>query len=176
MVCHHAPVQRVHLAQSCDVVLKLPVFVYPSQVSRVCISSDFGTGATRFQGPSYLVVSFISKTFILSVSVEIHIVSSESLDVGARAVHARSTSFQTLPFGLINVDFDYFMLAVVTYSGAQRMLPTVLHLPSKTLSLTLLSLVLVFCFMMFIKPLRIPPVTIFLPLSLAPDVIALNSF
>ncbi|KAG2314689.1 hypothetical protein Bca52824_017811, partial [Brassica carinata] len=86
-VCRCTSVQRVHLAQSCDVVLKLPLFIHPSQV---------------------------------------HLVSSESL--GARAVHARSTSFQTLPFGLINFDSDYFMLVVVTYSGTQRMLPTVLHL------------------------------------------------
>ncbi|KAF2536325.1 hypothetical protein F2Q68_00019699 [Brassica cretica] len=103
-------VQRVHLAQSCDVVLKLPLFVHPSQVSRVFISSDFVTGAIRFQGPSYLFVNVKSRIFILFGSVEIHIVSSWSLDVGARAVHARSTSFQTLPFGLINVGSDYFML------------------------------------------------------------------
>ncbi|CAH8304551.1 unnamed protein product [Eruca vesicaria subsp. sativa] len=36
--------------------------------------------------------------------------------VGARAVLARSASFQALQFGLINVDCDYSML-VVTYSG-----------------------------------------------------------
>ncbi|KAF3548090.1 hypothetical protein DY000_02010259 [Brassica cretica] len=71
-------------------------------VCGVCISSNFVTGAIRFQGPSYLFVSVKFKTFIFSVSVEIHLVSSESF--GARVVHARSTSFQTLPFGLINVD------------------------------------------------------------------------
>ncbi|KAF2582072.1 hypothetical protein F2Q68_00006692 [Brassica cretica] len=99
-----ASVQRVHLAQSRDVVLKLPLCVYPSQVCGVCISSDFVTCAIRFQGPSYLFVSVKFNTFIFSVSVEIYLVSSESFDVGARVVHARSTSFQTLPFGLINVD------------------------------------------------------------------------
>ncbi|KAF3485188.1 hypothetical protein F2Q69_00054211 [Brassica cretica] len=55
-------------------------------------------------------------TFILSGSVEIYLVSSWNLDVGARAVHARSRSFQTLPFGIINVGFDHFMLVIVTYS------------------------------------------------------------
>ncbi|KAF3504308.1 hypothetical protein F2Q69_00041101 [Brassica cretica] len=125
-------VQRVHLAQSCDVVLKLPLFVHPSQVSRVFISSDFVTGAIRFQ------------------------VSSWSLDVGARAVHARSTSFQTLPFGLINVGSDYFMLMVVTYSGIHLMLPTVLQWTSKTLSFSFVITCFMFCFMMFIKPSRIP--------------------
>ena len=99
-----ASVQRVHLAQSRDVVLKLPLCVYPSQVCGVCISSDFVTCAIRFQGPSYLFVSVKFNTFIFFVFVEIHLVFSESFDVGARVVHARSTSFQTLPFGLINVD------------------------------------------------------------------------
>ncbi|CAH8313151.1 unnamed protein product [Eruca vesicaria subsp. sativa] len=64
-------------------------------------------------------------------------ISSESFEVEARAGHARSTSFQTLPFGLINVDPDYFMLVVVTYSGTHQLLPTVLQLSSETLSLAL---------------------------------------
>ncbi|KAH0863415.1 hypothetical protein HID58_080626 [Brassica napus] len=149
-------VKRVHLAQSRDVVLKLPLFVHPSQVSRVFISSDFVTGAIRFQGPSYLFVNVKSRIFILFGSVEIHIVSSWSLDVGARAVHARSTSFQTLPFGLINVGSDYFMLMVVTYSGIHLMLPTVLQWTSKTLSFSFVITCFMFCFMMFIKPSRIP--------------------
>ncbi|KAL0650823.1 hypothetical protein Bca4012_093514 [Brassica carinata] len=149
-------VKRVHLAQSHDVVLKLPLFVHPSQVSRVFISSDFVTGAIRFQGPSYLFVNVKSRIFILFGSVEIHIVSSWSLDVGARAVHARSTSFQTLPFGLINVGSDYFMLMVVTYSGIHLMLPTVLQWTSKTLSFSFVITCFMFCFMMFIKPSRIP--------------------
>uniref|UniRef100_A0A0D3DN08 Uncharacterized protein n=1 Tax=Brassica oleracea var. oleracea TaxID=109376 RepID=A0A0D3DN08_BRAOL len=149
-------VKRVHLAQSHDVVLKLPLFVHPSQVNRVFISSDFVTGAIRFQGPSYLFVNVKSRIFILFGSVEIHIVSSWSLDVGARAVHARSTSFQTLPFGLINVGSDYFMLMVVTYSGIHLMLPTVLQWTSKTLSFSFVITCFMFCFMMFIKPSRIP--------------------
>ena len=149
-------VQRVHLAQSRDVVPKLPLFVHPSQVNRIFISSDFVTGAIRFQGPSYLFVNIKSRIFILFGSDEIHIVSSWSLDVGARAVHARSTSFQTLPFGLINVGSDYFMLMVVTYSGIHLMLPTVLKWTSKTLSFSFVITCFMFCFMMFIKPSRIP--------------------
>lgn len=138
---HRASVQRVHLAQTCDVVLKLPLFIYPSQVSRACISSDICTGATWFQCPSYLFVNCKSKTLILSVSVEIHLISSKILDVvRARVVHARSTFFQTFPFGQINIDSDYFMLVVVTYPGSQQMLPTVLQLPSKFLLLLCFSL------------------------------------
>ncbi|KAG2253938.1 hypothetical protein Bca52824_084074 [Brassica carinata] len=165
-------VQRVHLAQNRDVVLKLQLFVHPSQVSRVFISSDFVTGAIRLQGPFYLFVSFKSRTFILSGSVEIHLVSSWNLDVGARAIHACSTSFQTLPFGLINVGTDYFMLVVVTYSGIHHMLPIWFSNGRARLTrFALLSLVLIFCFMMFIKPSRIPPVLILSQLSIAPDVI-----
>ncbi|XP_048634119.1 uncharacterized protein LOC125608194 [Brassica napus] len=104
-VCHHASVQRVHLAQNRDVVLKLPLFVHPSQI---------------------------------------HLVSSWNLDVGARAVHALSTSFQTLQFGIINVGFDYFMLVVVTYSGIHLMLPTVLQWMSKILSFSFV----ITCFML----------------------------
>ncbi|KAG5399465.1 hypothetical protein IGI04_014072 [Brassica rapa subsp. trilocularis] len=168
-VCHCASVQRVHLAQNRDVVLKLPLFVHPSQVSRVFISSHFVTGAIRFHGPSYMFVSVKSRTFILSGSVEIHLVSSWNLDVGARVVHALSTSFQTLQFGIINVGFDYFMLVVVTYSGIHLMLPTVLQWMSKTLSFSFVITCFMLCFMI-IKPSRIPPVLILLPLSLAPDV------
>ncbi|WZY92628.1 uncharacterized protein LOC117134134 [Brassica rapa] len=168
-VCHCASVQRVHLAQNRDVVLKLPLFVHPSQVSRVFISSHFVTGAIRFHGPSYMFVSVKSRTFILSGSVEIHLVSSWNLDVGARAVHALSTSFQTLQFGIINVGFDYFMLVVVTYSGIHLMLPTVLQWMSKTLSFSFVITCFMLCFMI-IKPSRIPRVLILLPLSLAPDV------
>ncbi|KAL0664825.1 hypothetical protein Bca4012_101663 [Brassica carinata] len=139
---------------------------------RVFISSDFVTGAIRLQGPFYLFVSFKSRTFILSGSVEIHLVSSWNLDVGARAIHACSTSFQTLPFGLINVGTDYFMLVVVTYSGIHHMLPIWFSNGRARLTrFALLSLVLIFCFMMFIKPSRIPPVLILSQLSIAPDVI-----
>ncbi|KAG5411519.1 hypothetical protein IGI04_007838 [Brassica rapa subsp. trilocularis] len=144
-------------------MLKLPLFVHPSQVSRVFISSHFVTGAIRFQGPSYLFVSVKSKICILSGSV-----SSCNLDVGARAVYARSTSSQALPFGIINVGFDYIMLVVVTYSGIHLMLPTVLQWMSKTLSFSFVITCFMFCFMMFIKPSRISLVLILLPLSLAP--------
>ncbi|KAG2265608.1 hypothetical protein Bca52824_072687 [Brassica carinata] len=122
---------------------------------RVFISSHFVTGAIRFQGLSYLFVSAKSRTFILSGSVEIYLVSSWNLDVGARAVHARSRSFQTLPFGIINIHL---------------MLPTVLQWMSKTLLFSFVITCFMFCFMMFIKPSRIPPVLILLPLSLAPNV------
>ncbi|KAL0786045.1 hypothetical protein Bca101_002291 [Brassica carinata] len=133
-VRHRALVQRVHLAQSCDAVLKLPLFVHPSQI---------------------------------------HLVSSENFeDVGARAVHARSTSFQTLLFGLINVDYDHFRLVVVTYSGTQLMLPMVLQLPSKTLLLALLSLVLVFCFYDVHQTVEDPSGSILLLLNLTSNVIA----
>ncbi|CAF1699307.1 BnaC03g15460D [Brassica napus] len=133
-VRHRALVQRVHLAQSCDVVLKLPLFVHPSQI---------------------------------------HLVSSENFeDVRARAVHARSTSFQTLLFGLINVDYDHFRLVVVTYSGTQLMLPMVLQLSSKTLLLALLSLVLVFCFYNVHQTIEDPSGSILLLLNLASNVIA----
>ncbi|WZY89266.1 hypothetical protein YC2023_046001 [Brassica napus] len=110
-----------------------------------------------------------SRTFIFSGSVEIHLVSSWNLDVGARAVHALSTSFQTLQFCIINVGFDYFMLVIVTYSGIHLMLPTILQWMSKTLSFSFV----ITCFMLYfmiIKPSRIPLVLILLSLSLAPDV------
>ncbi|KAG2296226.1 hypothetical protein Bca52824_042895 [Brassica carinata] len=103
----------------------------------------------------------------------IHLVSSENFeDVGARAVHARSTSFQTLLFGLINVDYDHFRLVVVTYSGTQLMLPMVLQLPSKTLLLALLSLVLVFCFYDVHQTVEDPSGSILLLLNLTSNVIA----
>ncbi|KAH0899775.1 hypothetical protein HID58_049343, partial [Brassica napus] len=101
-----ASVYRVHLAQSRD----------PSHVSRVCSNSNFVTCAIRFQGPSSRFISDKSKTGILSVSVEIHLVSSESF-VGVRAALVRSASFQALLVGLFNVDSEYFMLVVVTYLG-----------------------------------------------------------
>ncbi|KAH0889806.1 hypothetical protein HID58_052235 [Brassica napus] len=133
-VRHRALVKRVHLAQSCDVVLKLPLFVHPSHI---------------------------------------HLVSSENFeDVGVRAVHARSTSFQTLLFGLINVDYDHFRLVVVTYSGTQLMLPLVLQLSSKTLLLALLSLVLVFCFYDVHQTVEDPSGSILLLLNLASNGIA----
>ncbi|KAL0673651.1 hypothetical protein Bca4012_001632 [Brassica carinata] len=133
-VRHRAFVQRVHLAQSFDVVLKLPLFVHPSQI---------------------------------------HLVSSENFeDVGARAVHARSTTFQTLLFGLINVDYDHFRLVVVTYSGTQLMLPMVLQLSSKTLLLALLFLVLVFCFYDVHQTVEDPSGSILFLLNLASNVIA----
>ncbi|KAH0854460.1 hypothetical protein HID58_069157 [Brassica napus] len=110
-------VYRVHLAQSHGVVLNpRPLFVQISQVSRVCSTSTLVTITIRFQDPSILLISAKSKTIRLSMSFEIHLVSLESL-VGARAILACSASFQTLPFGLINVDSDYFRLVVVTYSG-----------------------------------------------------------
>ncbi|KAL0812626.1 hypothetical protein Bca101_069069 [Brassica carinata] len=171
MVRRRASVQRVHLAQSRDVELKSPLLVHSSQVSRVSFSSEFVTGAIRVQGPAYLFVSSKSRTLLLFVSDEIHVVSSGNIEVGVRAVHSRSTSFQTWQFGLINVACDYFMLVVVAYSGKHPLLPTVLHLSSKTLLLALLSLGLVFVFMLFFRPSRTPPVVILLPLSIAPDVI-----
>nr|VDC97845.1 unnamed protein product [Brassica oleracea] len=146
MVRRRASVQRVHLAKSRDVELKSPLFVHSSQVSRVSFSSEFVTGAIRFQGPAYFFVSSKSRTLLLFVSDEIHVVSSGNIEVGVRAVHARSTSFQTWQFGLINVACDDFMLVVVAYSGTHLLLPTVLHLSSKTLLLALLSLGLVFVF------------------------------
>ncbi|KAF2613891.1 hypothetical protein F2Q70_00013666 [Brassica cretica] len=76
----------------------------PSFVLRSIMSVHDPSSRLSAKGPSYLFVSVKFKTFIFSVSVEIHLVFSESFDVGARVVHARSTSFQTLPFGLINVD------------------------------------------------------------------------
>ncbi|CAN6858184.1 unnamed protein product [Brassica oleracea] len=110
-----ASVYRVHLAQSRDVMLNLrTLFVQPSQVSRVCSNSNFVTCAIRFQGPSSRFISDKSRTGILSISVEIYLVSSESF-VGVRAALARSASFQALLVGLFNVDSDYFMLVVVTY-------------------------------------------------------------
>ncbi|CAN6859300.1 unnamed protein product [Brassica oleracea] len=172
MVRRRASVQRVHLAQSRDVELKSPLFVHSSQVSRVSFSSEFVTGAIRVQGPAYFFVSYKSRTLLLFVSDEIHVVSSGNIRVGVRAVHARSTSFQTWQFGLINVACDYFMLVVVVYSGTHPLFPTALHLSSKTLLLALLSLGLVFVSMLFFKPSRTPPVIILLPLSIAPDVIA----
>ncbi|KAG2290823.1 hypothetical protein Bca52824_037492 [Brassica carinata] len=105
-------------------------------VSRVSFSSEFVTGAIRFQGPAYLFVSSKSRTLLLFVSDEIHVVSSGNIEVGVRAVHSRSTSFQTWQFGLINVACDDFMLVVVAYSGTHLLLPTVLHLSSKTLLYT----------------------------------------
>ncbi|KAG2296922.1 hypothetical protein Bca52824_043591 [Brassica carinata] len=103
----------------------------------------------------------------------IHLVSSENFeDVGARAVHARSTTFQTLLFGLINVDYDHFRLVVVTYSGTQLMLPMVLQLSSKTLLLALLFLVLVFCFYDVHQTVEDPSGSILFLLNLASNVIA----
>ncbi|KAG2253941.1 hypothetical protein Bca52824_084077 [Brassica carinata] len=155
----HSPPRRLGAkgspSQNRDVVLKLQLFVHPSQVSRVFISSDFVTGYSVARSILF-VRHFKSRTFILSV-VEIHLVSSWNLDVGARAIHACSTSFQTLPFGLINVGTDYFMLVVVTYSGIHHMLPIWFSNGRARLTrFALLSLVLIFCFMMFIKPSRIP--------------------
>ncbi|KAH0893659.1 LOW QUALITY PROTEIN: hypothetical protein HID58_056088, partial [Brassica napus] len=120
--------------------------VAPQCKGRVSFSSEFVTGAIRFQGPAYLFASSKSRTLLLFVSDEIHVVSSGNIEVGVRAVHARSTSFQTWQFGLINVVCDDFMLVVVAYSGTHLLLPTVLHLSSKTLMLALLSLGLVFVF------------------------------
>ncbi|CAN7008993.1 unnamed protein product [Brassica oleracea var. botrytis] len=119
-----ASVYRVHLAQSRDVMLNLrKLFVQPSQVSRVCSNSNFVTCPIRFQGPSSLFISDKSRTGILFVSVEIHLVSSESF-VGARAALARSASFQALLVGLFNVDSDYFMLVVVNlFRGASDDFP-----------------------------------------------------
>lgn len=153
---------RVHLAQISDVVLNLrTLFVQPSQVT------------IRFHGPSILIVSFKSRMFILSVSVEIHLVSSESFVVGARAALACSASFQTLLFGLFNVVYDYSVLVVVTYSGMHLMISHGSPVVEQVSPINLLSLVILFCFfiMLFIKPLRIPPIIILSLLSIAPDVI-----
>lgn len=153
---------RVHLAQISDVVLNLrTLFVQPSQVT------------IRFHGPSILIVSFKSRMFILSVSVEIHLVSSGSFVVGARAALACSASFQTLLFGLFNVVYDYSVLVVVTYSGMHLMISHGSPVVEQVSPINLLSLVILFCFciMLFIKPLRIPPIIILSLLSIAPDVI-----
>ncbi|WZZ28258.1 hypothetical protein YC2023_011659 [Brassica napus] len=113
---------RVHLAQSSDVVLKLrTLFVQPSQVSKVC-SSSLVTSTIRFHGLAILFISAKSRIFKCYVTVEIHLVSSGSLVVRTRAGRARSASFQTLLFGLFNVDSDYSMLMVVTYSGMHLMI------------------------------------------------------
>lgn len=91
-----ASVYRVHLSHNRDVVFNLrPLYVQPSQVSRVYSDLIFVTCAIRFQGPSSLFVSVKSRTGILSVSVKIHLVSSENF-VRARATFARSASFQAL--------------------------------------------------------------------------------
>ncbi|KAH0923795.1 hypothetical protein HID58_023813 [Brassica napus] len=157
-----ASVYRVHLAQSCDVMLNLrTLFVQPSQVSRVCSNSNFVTCAIRFQGPSSLFISDKSMTGILSVSVEIHLVSSESV-VGARAALARSASFQALLVGLFNVDSDYFMLVVVTYLGVHLMIS---HGSPVVEQVSLVKFVMS-CFavlLVFIKLSRFPPVFILLP-------------
>ena len=148
-----------------------PLFVQPSQVSRVCTNSIFVSSNIWFQGPSTLFVSVKSRTLILFVFVEILLVSSRNLVVGARAVLARSASFQTLPFGLINVDFDYFMLVVVTYLGMHLMISHGSPIVEQVSLINLLFLVMLFCFTVFIKPSRIPLVIILLPLSLGLDVI-----
>ncbi|KAG2259544.1 hypothetical protein Bca52824_078838 [Brassica carinata] len=165
-----ALVYTVHLAQSRDVVLNLrPLFSQPSHVSRVCSNSIFVTCAIRFQGPSSQFVSDKSRTGILSVSDEIHLVSSESF-VGARAALARYASFQALLVGLINIDSDYFMLVVVTYSGVHLMIS---HGSPIVEQVSLVKFVIP-CFavlLVVIKLSRIPPVFIMLPSSIAPDVI-----
>ncbi|KAL0836804.1 hypothetical protein Bca101_088694 [Brassica carinata] len=113
---------RVHIAQSSDVVLKLrTLFVQPSQVSKVC-SSSLVTSTIRFHGLAILFISAKSRIFKCYVTVEIHLVSSGSLVVRTRAGRARSASFQTLLFGLFNVDSDYSVLMVVTYSGMHLMI------------------------------------------------------
>lgn len=142
---------------------KLSLFIHLSHINRVFISSDFVTGAIRFQDPFYLFVNIKSTTFILSGYVEIYLVFLWKLNVGAKAVHARSISFQALPFGLINIVFDYFLLVIITYSEIHLMLSTVLQWTNKTLSFSLLSLVWMFFFMMFITPLKIPLTFILLP-------------
>ncbi|CAF2062738.1 unnamed protein product [Brassica napus] len=163
-----ASVYRVHLVQNRDVMLNLrTLFVQPSQVSRVCSNSNFVTCTIRFQGPSSLFISDKSRTGILSVSVEIHLVSSESF-VGARAALARSASFQALLVGLFNVDSDYFMLVVVTYLGVHMMIS---HGSPVVEQVSLVKFVM-FCLdvlLVFIKLLSFPPVIILLPLSIAPD-------
>ncbi|KAL0899911.1 hypothetical protein Bca101_083872 [Brassica carinata] len=164
---------RVHLAQSSDVVLDLrTLLIQPSQVSKVCSSSALGPSTIRFHGPAILFVSTKSRSFMLSLSVEIHLVSSGSLVVGARAHLARSTSFQTLLFGSFNVDSDYSVLVVVTFSGMHLMISHGSPVVEQLSFVNLLSLVMLFCFciLLFIKPLSIPPVIILLP-NLASDVI-----
>ncbi|CAN7075827.1 unnamed protein product [Brassica oleracea var. botrytis] len=165
-----ASVYRVHLAQSRDVMLNLrTLFIQPSQVSRVCSNSNFVTCAIRFQGPSSLFISDKSRTSILSVSIEIHLVSSESF-FGARAALARSASFQALRVGLFNVDSDYLMLVVITYLGVHLMIfhgsPFVEKVSLVKFVMSSLAVLLV-----FIKLSSFPPVFILLPLSIAPDVI-----
>ncbi|KAL0685715.1 hypothetical protein Bca4012_052563 [Brassica carinata] len=165
-----ASVYRVHLAQSRDVMLNLrTLFVQPSQVSRVCSNSNFVTCAIRFQGPSSRFISDKSRTGILSISVEIYLVSSESF-VGVRAALARSASFQALLVGLFNVDSDYFMLVVVTYLVVHLMIS---HGSPVVEQVSLVKFVM-FCLavlLVFNKLSSFPLVFILLPLSIAPDVI-----
>ncbi|KAG5385617.1 hypothetical protein IGI04_037087 [Brassica rapa subsp. trilocularis] len=157
---------RVHLAQSSDVVLKLrTLFVQPSQVSKVC-SSSLVTSTIPFHGLAILFISAKSKIFKRYVTIEIHLVSSGNLIVGTRAGLARSASFQTLLFRLFNVDSDYSVLVVVTYSGMHLMIS---H--GSPVVEQVLVMLFCFCIMLFIKLSRIPPFIILLPLSTAPDVI-----
>ncbi|CAH8390026.1 unnamed protein product [Eruca vesicaria subsp. sativa] len=131
------------------------------------------TSTTRFHGSSFLLVSAKSRFLVTATSVEIHRVSSRNLLIGARACLARSASCQTLLFGQLNVDSDYSVFVVVTYSGMHLMISYGSPFVEQVSLVHLLSLFMLFCFcIMFIKPSRIPPVIIFLLLSLAPDVIA----
>ncbi|CAH8354427.1 unnamed protein product [Eruca vesicaria subsp. sativa] len=107
---------RVHLAQINDIVFKLKtIFVQSSQVSKVCSCSTTVTSTIRFLSSSSLFVSAKSRIVISAFYVEIHLVSSRSLFIGARACLARSASCQALQLGQFNVACDYFMLGI-TYS------------------------------------------------------------
>ncbi|CDY34586.1 hypothetical protein HID58_081118 [Brassica napus] len=75
--------------------------------------SDCSTGTTRVHLAQRSDVLLKLRTLFVQPS-QIHLVSSESLVVGTRAGLARSASFQTLLFGLFNVDSDYYVLVVVT--------------------------------------------------------------
>ncbi|CAH8359076.1 unnamed protein product [Eruca vesicaria subsp. sativa] len=110
---------RVHLAQISDIVFKLKtIFVQSSQVSKVCSCSATVTSTIRFLSSSSMFVSAKSRIVISAFYVEIHLVSSRSLFIGARACLSHSASCQALQLGQFNVACDYFMLGV-TYSRMQ---------------------------------------------------------
>ncbi|WZZ34959.1 hypothetical protein YC2023_018360 [Brassica napus] len=78
-----------------------------------------------------------------------------------QAIIPRSASFQTLPFGLINVDSDYFMLVVVTYSGMHLMISNGSPVVDQVslVNFVIFCYAVLSCFMVFIKPSRISPIS-----------------
>ena len=117
----------------------------------MCSSYVLVTRTIRFHGPFILLVNAIPMIFKLYV--EIHLVSSERLLVGTRAGLVRSALFQTLLFGLFNVDSDYFMLTLIVYSGTHLMISHSFPVVEQVSLVYLLSLVMLFCFciMLFIE-------------------------